>query len=239
MRVKLREQRPETQDVMTFVFDLEGQRYFYTAGQFAFFELDTLKFDDPRGKRRHFTLSSSPSESGIVQFTTKLRGFGLKETLRAAPLGLEVSLEEARGRFILEESAGRSLVFLGGGIGVTPFRSMLRYATDENLQIPITLLYSAQSPEELVFHREFDLLPQENPNIKVVLTVTAAEDSQTPWSGEIGRIDEAMIKSHVGDIPNSIFYTCGPPPMVQAMQELLKSMGIADAAVRVERFSGY
>lgn len=239
MRVRLREQRPETQDVMTFVFDLQGQRYFYTAGQFAYFELDDLKFDDPRGKRRHFTLSSSPTENGIVQFTTKLRGFGLKETLRAASPGLELSLEEARGRFVLEENTGKSIVFLGGGIGVTPFRSMLRYATDENLEIPITLLYSAEAPEQLVFRKEFDLLPQENPRLKVVLTVSALENAEKLWLGETGRIDEAKIRAHVQDLPNTIFYTCGPPPMVQAMQELLKAMGVADEAVRVERFTGY
>src|SRR5438477_7536172 len=105
MQVKLKEQRPETSDIMTFVFDLDGQPYPYTAGQFAFFELEKLIAEDPRGMRRHFTLSCSPTEHGIAQFTTKLRGFGLKETLRTAPLGFEVSVEEARGRFTLPENA--------------------------------------------------------------------------------------------------------------------------------------
>jgi len=100
MRVKLRERRDEAPDTMTFVFDLAGQDYPYTAGQYAFFELDELKFDDPRGKRRHFTLSTSPTESGEVQFTTKLRGFGFKETLRHAELGLGVTLTEPRGDFV-------------------------------------------------------------------------------------------------------------------------------------------
>lgn len=182
MRVKLTERRQETPDVITFVFDLNGQQYSYTAGQFAFFELDQLTADDPRGKRRHFTLSCSPTEHGIVQFTTKLRGFGLKETLRTAPLGLEVNLEEARGRFTLPEHSDKPIVFLGGGIGVTPFRSMLRYAADELAPHNITMLSSAATPEQLVFRREFEFLPQEH--------ATSAWSSpspkhQTPTHGKV------------------------------------------------------
>lgn len=238
MRIKLQERRQETPDCMTFVFSLDGQPYFYTAGQFAFFELDALTAEDPRGKRRHFTLSCSPTEHGIVQFTTKLRGFGLKETLRTAPLGLEVELEDARGRFTLPDDASQPIVFIGGGIGVTPFRSMLRYAADENLPHHITMLYSATTPEQIVFRREFELLPQENPNVNIILTVTDAANDST-WKGETGRIDTARIQAHVRDIPNAIFYTCGPPPMVQAMEELLKTMNVPHEHIRVERFSGY
>ncbi len=238
MRVLLQERRQETPDVWTFVFNLDGQPYPYTAGQFAFFELDELMHDDPRGKRRHFTLSSSPTEHGIVQFTTKRRGFGLKETLLNAAPGLEVSLEEPRGRFTLPESAAKPIVFLGGGIGVTPFRSMLRCASDENLPHKITLLYSAPSPQDLVFRREFELLPQENPNVRIVLSVTDANGDAT-WQGETGRIDAEKIHRFVDDVPNSVFYTCGPPPMVQAMEELLKSIGVTEQNIRVERFSGY
>lgn len=238
MRVKLTQRRPETPDVWTFAFSLEGQVYSYVAGQFAFFELDALTSDDPRGKRRHFTLSSSPTEHNLVQFTTKLRGSGFKETLRNAPDNLEVELEPSRGRFTLPESADAPVVFLGGGVGVTPFRSMLRYAADEILPYKIILLYSAPTPEHLVFRREFELLPQEHPNLQIICTVTEP-GAGAEWQGETGRIDEAKIRKYVQDLPGSIFYTCGPPPMVQAMEELLKSMNIPADHIRVERFSGY
>lgn len=238
MRVTLIEQRRETPEIMTFVFSLDGQKYSYTAGQFAFFELDELTVPDPRGKRRHFTISSAPSEDGIVQFTTKLRGFGLKETLKNAAPGLQVTLEEARGRFVLPNNSDTPLVFLGGGIGVTPFRSMLRFATDQLLPHKITMLYAAQSVEHIAFRREFELLPQENPNARIVLTVSDG-GAEGAWSGEIGRIDAAMIEKYVSDIPSAVFYTCGPPPMVQAMEELLKSMKVASNRIQVERFSGY
>lgn len=238
MRVQLKERRQETPDVMTFVFNLNGQPYPYTAGQFAFFELDELRAEDPRGKRRHFTLSSSPTEHGIVQITTKLRGSGFKETLKNSALGLELDLEDARGRFSLPDKAEAPLVFLGGGVGVTPFRSMLRYAADENLPHHITVLYSAPTPEQLVYRREFESLPQENPNVHIVLTVTQP-DQGGGWQGETGRIDAEKISKYVSDIPAAIFYTCGPPPMVQAMEEVLKAMNVPADKIRIERFSGY
>ena len=238
MRVNLKERRQETPDVMTFVFDLNGQPFPYTAGQFAFYELDELTAEDPRGKRRHFTLSCSPTEHGIVQFTTKLRGFGFKETLRNAPIGFELTVEDARGRFTLPESAAEPIVFLGGGVGITPFRSMLRYATDENLPQKITMLYSAATPDQLVFRREFEPLPQENPNVNIILTVSDTAN-ESGWRGETGRIDASKIQNHVQDFARAIFYTCGPPPMVQGMEELLKSMNVPEDRIRVERFSGY
>lgn len=238
LRVELVEQRRETGDIMTFVFGLAGQPYSYRAGQYAFFQLDELTQPDARGARRHFTLSSSPSEHDIVQFTTKLRGSGYKETLRTARRGLMVTLEEPRGKFVLPDASDMPLVFLAGGVGVTPFRSMLRYAADENRTTPITLLYAARTPEELVFRRELEHLPQENPQLAVVFTVSDAPEDEA-WRGERGRIDAAMLSKFVKDLYRTRFYTSGPPPMVQAMQELLRSLGVPDANVQVERFSGY
>lgn len=237
MRIRVKERRQETPDIWTFVFALDGQSYTYTAGQFAFFELDELTDADPRGKRRHFTLSSSPTEDGIVQCTTQLRGSAFKETLRTAPLGAGVNLEEAQGDFTLPDTWDAPLVFLGGGVGVTPFRSMLRYATDENLPYRITMLYSAASPEHLAFRREFELMPQENPNLEIILTVT--DTGAHTWQGETGRIDAAKIERSVTDIANAMFYICGPPRMVEAMGQLLNGLKVSPERVRVERFSGY
>jgi ferredoxin-NADP reductase len=238
MIVTLKEKRQETPDIITFVYDLGGQPYSYTAGQFAYFELDSLTVDDPRGKRRHFTLSTAPTEHGIVQFTTKVRGSGFKETMKNAASGLGVTLEEPRGKFVLPDDASVPIVFLGGGVGVTPFRSMLRYATDENLPHKILMLYSAQAPDQIVFRREFESMPQENPNIQIVVTVTDPA-SDGGWKGETGRINADKVHKFVHDVPHSIFYTCGPPPMVQAMEELLKSMNVPAERIKIERFSGY
>ena len=101
MRIYLKERRPETTDVMSFIFDLDGQQLEYRPGQILHYELDALAFPDERGKRRHFTISSSPSENGIVTFTTKIRGSGFKETLRQAPMGYELTCEDPEGEFVV------------------------------------------------------------------------------------------------------------------------------------------
>jgi len=102
MRIALKERRQESDDVISFIFDLRGQPFDYRPGQFAWYELDELAFPDPRGKRRHFTLASSPTEQGIAQVTTKLCGSGFKETLRHAPIGYELMLEAPPASFVLE-----------------------------------------------------------------------------------------------------------------------------------------
>ncbi len=240
MRVKLIERREEAAEVMTFVFDLGGQDYAYRAGQNAEFTLDRLDYPDARGKERHFTFSSSPSEKGIVQFTTMLRGSGYKETLVHAPLGLEVELQNpADGKFILPEDESQPLVFIGGGIGITTFRSMMRYATDENLPTPITLLYSVKTPEAIIFRRELERLPQENPKVQIFVTVTEPENSREQWSGETGHIDAEKIFAHLDADATPLYYTSGPPGLVKSMVDLLKGIGIPDKEIRREEYSGY
>jgi ferredoxin-NADP reductase len=238
MRVKLSERREETPDTMTFVFNLNGQSYPYTAGQYAFFELDALTVPDARGNRRHFTLSSSPTEHGVVQFTTRLRGSGFKETLRSAPLGTEVTLEEPQGDFVLPTGAQQPIVFLAGGIGVTPFRSILRCTADEILPYNLTLLYAAQSPAQLAFRREFEFLPEEHSNLQIVFIVNDS-GGDPAYKGELGMIDTDKIRKYAPDLANTLFYSSGPPPMVKAMQDLLKSLNVPDEHIRVEHFSGY
>jgi len=127
VRIRLRERRPETADVMSFIFDLGGRPFEYLPGQYAFFELDELAFPDERGKRRHFPISSSPTEKGILMFTTRMRGSGFKETLRHAAFGYELTVENPRGRFVLPEEESRRHIFIAGGIGITPYRSIRRF----------------------------------------------------------------------------------------------------------------
>lgn len=129
LRILLKEKRVETGDVISFIFDLGGQQLEYRPGQFVYYELDSLAFPDERGNRRHFTISCSPTDKGILMFTTRMRGSGFKETLRLAPIGYELSCEKPLGRFVVQQGdSDRHHVFIAGGIGITPYRSILRYA---------------------------------------------------------------------------------------------------------------
>ncbi|MCI0532464.1 MAG: FAD-dependent oxidoreductase, partial [candidate division Zixibacteria bacterium] len=139
----------------------------------------------------------------------------------------------------LPSDDSKSVVMLAGGIGITPFRSMIRFASDTKFSLPITLLYSNRTPDDIPFKAEFENLCRLNHYFKPLYTVTEPENSAGKWDGQVGFIDEKMIAENVPDLGNPIFYICGPPAMVEAMQEILKRMAIPDDRVRFEKFTGY
>ena len=116
LRIRLKERRSETAEAISFIFDLGGQPLEYRAGQYIHYELDALAFPDELGNRRHFTISSSPTDKGILMFTTRMRGSGFKETLRHAPIGYELNCETPLGEFVLQKGdSERHHVFIAGG----------------------------------------------------------------------------------------------------------------------------
>jgi len=236
MRIKLIEQRPETPDCMTFVFSLNGQPYPYLAGQYAFFVLDELTRADSRGKRRHFTISSSPSETGIVMFTTRLRGSGFKETLRQAEPGYELTLETPRGGFVLPEGGTRPHVMVAGGIGITPYRSILRHAADSRQSLRATLLYFNRIEGDIIFRQELDSLSSQLPTLRVV---HALDEPASGWTGETGRLSEALLNKYVPNRQEPLFWLSGPPPMVNAYVEMLLGFGIDANSIKKDSFTGY
>ena len=236
MRIRLIERRPETVDVISFIFDLGGQPLDYLPGQHLTYTLDALAFPDQRGNRRHFTLSSAPSEKGIVMFTTRMRGSGFKETLRHAPIGYEVTCDTPAGRFVLPKAETRRHVFVAGGIGVTPYRSILRHAVNANRGIDAVMLYHSRSQEEIVFRSELELL---SGAMRTLTLVHVLDEPGPGWAGETGRPEEALVRRWVADPAGSLFWLSGPPPFVLAYMELLKRMGVRAGAMRTEGFAGY
>jgi ferredoxin-NADP reductase len=232
----LRGRRRETGTVTTFVFDLEGQEFDYRAGQHVVMELDGV--DDPRGRRRPFTLSSSPCEPGILAVTTKMTGSPFKERLRELPDGAGVKLTGPIGSFTLEP--GRAAVMIAGGIGITPFRSMLVTAAERGDDLAAALLYSSSVPSELTFREELDALAERAPDVRVVYTITRPEQASEPWSGPSGHLSEELLRRGAGGLDDPLYYLCGPPSMVDDVRAiLLERLGIRQEAIRLERFTGY
>jgi ferredoxin-NADP reductase len=134
---------------------------------------------------------------------------------------------------------------LSGGIGVTPFRSMIKYATDKQLPIKIIMFDSNRNEQNVLYKNEFDRWANQNKNVKIVYTVTEEEGQKsgtTNWSGEHGRIDRSMLERHLtkDEVANAVFYICGPPGMLKAMQELLQQeLQIPKDRLKVEAFTGY
>jgi len=216
----------------------------YTAGQFAFFDIGGV-YSDPKGPIRHFTISSSPTES-FIMFSTRIRDSPYKKRLSTLEKGARVKVRGPEGQFVLPEDYSKPAVFLSGGIGVTPFRSMIKYATDTQLPLKIVMFDSNRNRENILFKQEFDDWANINKNLKIIYTIS--DDQQQPssaannWKGEYGRIDKGMILKYLdtNTLDNSIFYICGPPNMLKAMQALLQdNLEIPKERIKVEEFVGY
>ncbi len=236
MRIHLKERRSETAEVISFIFDLEGQSFTYCPGQYVPYELDALTFPDERGPHRHFTISSSPTEKGIVMFTTRIRGSGFKETLRNAPLGYELSMGVPAGLFVMPEGETRHHVFIAGGIGVTPYRSILRQATDMKNPINVIMLYFNHSAANIVFRQELGEIALQMPTFRLIHVLSEPE---LGWTGEKGKLDEMLLQKWVPDAEKRLFWISGPPALVEAYKDLIKRIGVSDGAIRTDRFIGY
>lgn len=221
----------------------------YTAGQYAFFDIGGV-YNDPKGPIRHFTISSSPTED-FIMITTRIRDTPYKKRLSDLEKGVKVKIRGPQGKFTLHEDYSKQAVLLSGGIGVTPFRSMIKYATDKQLPIKLVMFDSNRDQENTLYKKEFDECTNTNRNLKIIYTITEEEAqgdelvqktlSTSKWTGERGRIDKAMLTKHLTDneLNNSIFYTCGPPGMINAMQKLLQDLHIPKERIKVEEFTGY
>lgn len=236
LELTLQEVKNESLYAKTFKFVLNQQDFNYQAGQYLTIDLPV---EDTRGKRRPFTISSSPTEKGFVTITTRPGPSPFKQALNSLDLGSRIVSKAPFGNFVLPSDTSKPLVMLAGGIGITPFRSMIKFACDTQLPLAITLLYSNRTPGDIPFKTEFDNLRHLNHHFKPIYTISEAEGSAGKWNGLVGFIDEKMIGENVPDLENSIFYVCGPPGMVETMLEHLKKMSIPDDRTRFEKFSGY
>jgi ferredoxin-NADP reductase len=155
------------------------------------------------------------------------------------PLETEVKIEGPFGDLRLHNDVKRAAVFLAGGIGITPFRSILLDAARKKLPHHIFLFFSNNRPEDAPFLDELQSLENRNPNYKFIGTMTSMEKSKTSWQGERGFIDKEMLEKHLKTAPSPIYYSAGPPGMVKALHAMLQAAGIDDDNIRTEEFTGY
>ena len=236
MELELMETKQEAPGTRSFKFDFHETQFTYKPGQYISMQLDV---EDPRRNTRSFSLASSPTESDFVMICTRITDSPFKQKLNSLTPGTRVSVRGPSGRFVLEENESRHAVLLSGGIGITPFRNMVKFATDSKLDTKMTLLYSNGIPEEIIFREELEHLQKINPNLKVINTITRPDESKVPWQGRVGRIDERLVRESVPDVRDSIFYVCGPPSMVESLVSTLAVIGVATEQIKTEKFTGY
>ncbi len=224
--LRLKEKKKLTHDVIAFIFEPLANLNF-KPGQYFEWTLSHPK-PDSRGVRRFFSISSSPTEN-FLMLTSKFyeKPSTFKQALQKLKPGDEIGAAHLSGEFTLPEDTGKKLVFIAGGIGVTPFRSMVKYMIDKGEKRDIVLLFSNKTEQDQVFKDIFDKVKDLG-----VRTVYVNTDKD-------GYIDEKMIKKEVPDWQERLFYVSGPQPMVLAMEEMLEDMGIQKSHIRVDYFPGY
>jgi len=203
----------------------------YKAGQFMFVK---IKSGDEE-MRKHFTISSSPTEKDHIEFTKKLTGSEFSNALETMQMGDWAAIDAPYGKFTFEGEYEK-IGMLSGGIGITPLRSICKYCTDMQLDTEIALLYGNMTETDIVFRKELREMQKRNRDLKVVFTLDQPSED---WTGYTGYINVQMIKKEVPDYMERIFYICGPPGMIRAMENLLRDLNLPKAQIKREVFSGY
>ena len=236
MHARIKEKQEIAKGTLYVAFDLLGEEVDFTPGQYFFVTLPDIGYQDDKGLRKHLTVVTSPNETGVLGLATRIRDSAFKRTLSELPVGAEVDVEPPKGSFALPDDHARPLVFVAGGIGITVFRSMLRFIQEEGLSYRVTLIYSNRDRESTAFLDELQRLERENPDLRLVLTMT-----QDPgWEGEAREIDAGFLREHLGSgLEESTFLVAGPPGMVEGVQQALGDAGVDEENVLAERYSGY
>jgi ferredoxin-NADP reductase len=236
MHARIKEKREVAKGTLLVTFDLLGEEVDFTPGQYFFVTLPDVGHQDEKGLRRHITVVTSPNEKGVLGFATRMRDSAFKRSLGELPVGTEVEVEPPKGDFALPADDSRPLVLVAGGIGITVFRSMLRYIREERLPYRVALIYSNRDRESTTFLDELREREKEIPNFRLILTMT--QDSS--WEGEARKIDAQFFKDYLEeDLNQYTFLVAGPPGMVEGMQEALADAGVEEQNIVAERYSGY
>jgi ferredoxin-NADP reductase len=221
----------------TMAFYLEKPEDFtYLPGQHPTFQILNPSETDEEGDSRTFSFITIPSDKEIG-FATRMRDTAFKRILKNAELGLEMAIKNPRGSMVLPTDPNRPLVFLAGGIGITPLISMIREASSQKSAQKITLFYANRTIAQAAFFTQLEELAKENPNFTFVPVMT--QEDANIWHGETGHITSELVKKYVPSTDNTLFYLAGPTGMVSAMTQILTESGIDSLFIKSEDYGEY
>jgi ferredoxin-NADP reductase len=225
------------QDTMAFYFSKPAE-FDFRPGQSIDLTLVDPAETDAEGNTRALSIASAPADPELM-VATRMRDTAFKRVLRNAPLGTEVKIDGPFGSFTLHKNTSKPAVFLAGGIGITPFLSIIRHATRERSPHQLYLFYANRRPEDAAFLAELQQHAKDNPNFHLVATMGQMDKSAQPWTGERGYISRDMVTRTLPTLQGPIYYIAGPPGMVTAMRALCVEAGVDEDDIRTEEFGGY
>jgi len=221
---------PRTSDITSFRFPRPAELS-YKPGQFFFVALR----QGGKELNKHFSFSSSPTQTDFIEFTKRLTDHEYSMALKASKVGDWARVDGPYGAFTFEGEHPK-ITLLAGGIGVTPFISICKNASDKHLGSRITMFLGCKTEDDIPFKKELDEMAQANPNLKLHFVIN--QPSPT-WKGAVGIITIDMIKQELPDYKDNIFYCCGPPGMVTAMEKMIATLELPKEKLKLEFFTGY
>lgn len=234
---KLKEREALAEGTMGFYFS-KPAGFQFKSGQYLDITLVDPPETDAEGNVRSLSIASAPEDERLL-VATRMRDTAFKRVLRTAPVDLEVRIDGPMGSFTLHNNSAKPAVFLAGGIGITPFSSIIRHATKAGLPHHLYLFYSNRRPEDAAFMDILNELAKTNPNFHFIPSMSEMEKSAKTWNGETGFINRDMLARYLPNFQGPIYYVAGPPAMVTAMRQMLIAAGVDEDDVRTEEFAGY
>ena len=235
--LRLQEKVKIAPDIYDFIF-VPTQKLAFAPGQYMEWTLGH-KHPDSRGNRRYFTLASSPTENTLrigVKFYPDSSSY--KRSMLSINNDSEIVAAQLAGDFVLPKNPTQKCVFIAGGIGITPFRSMIKYLLDTHQRRPIVLFYTSKSIEDIVYKEIFDEARVQL-GIKTIYSVTNQQNLPASWNGYVGRITPQIIRKEVPDYADCTFYLSGPNAMVNSFRELLHEMNVPSDQIKMDFFAGF
>ena len=188
---------------------------------------------------KHFSFSNSPTEADYIEFTKRLTGSDFSSALNRLKSGDWARIKAPYGNFTFNSGYER-IAFLSGGIGITPIRSISKYIVDKGLPTDMVLLYGNNREADIIFKRDFNSMAEMKDNFRVVYTLTSEDIDKNKWHGRTGYIDADMIREEIPDYRERVFFICGPPAMVEILNNALENkLNINKERIVVENFTGY
>ncbi len=225
----------ETPDVRTFrlMNPLGGMLPFsYLPGQF----LSITVSANGQIEKRSYTIASSPTQGDYAEITVKHKeGTGVSDVLfNQTKEGDLLDFSGPSGSFTFTGQECKCILLIGGGVGITPLMSVLRYLTDRSWKGDIYLLYGNKTPKDIIFKEEIEYLMRRHSNVHIVFTVSQPEG--TDWKGPTGHINKELIAQSIPDIASRYVHICGPVPMMEAVKKFLAELGVPKDRIKIEAF---
>lgn len=235
--LKLKEKIKIAPDIYDFIFATNNLVPF-KPGQYMEWTLAHERTDN-RGSRRYFTIASSPTEYNVrigVKFYEKSSTF--KKSLLAMDDKSEIIASQLAGDFLLPKNVNQKLIFIAGGIGITPFRSMIKFLMDKKEKRDIVLFYANKNSSDIVYKDVFEQA-ERTLGIKTIYSLSDLTQIPLDWTGKTGRINKQMIAQEVPDFKERTFYLSGPRSLITGFEEVLNEMGVRKGQIKTDFFPGF